>query len=60
MYTIVYENGKRVNFSNSDCLLLYLLHFSEMQLRDFVSIFEWLDYEDDLPFCWESFNIIKE
>lgn len=34
MYTLVYENGKRVMFSNSDYLLLYLLHFCpKMQLR---------------------------
>lgn len=62
MYTIVYENGKRVMFSNGDNLLLYLLHFCpEMQLRSFALIFEWLDDEDDSsPFCWESFYIIKE
>lgn len=62
MYTIVYENGKCVKFSNGDYLLLYLLHFCpKMQLRTFALIFEWLDDEDDSsPFCWESFYIIKE
>lgn len=62
MYTIVYENGKRVMFSNCDYLLLYLLRFCpKMQLRTFALIFDWLDDEDDSsPFCWESFYIIKE
>lgn len=61
MYTLVYENGKRVMFSNSDYLLLYLLRFCpKMQLRDFALILEWIDFEDDLPFCWESLYIIKE
>lgn len=62
MYSIVFENGKRVIFSNRDELLLFLLLFCpKMQLRTFALIFEWLDDEDDFtPFCWEFFYIIKE
>ena len=62
MYTIVYENGKRVIISNCDLLLAYLLRkCPKMQLRTFSLIIDWLNNEDDIsPFCWLSFYIIKE
>lgn len=57
MYTIVYENGKRVMFSKVDYLLAYLFKFfPKMQLRTFALIIDWLkDDTDSLPFY-----IIKE
>lgn len=62
MYTIVYENGKRVMFSNCDFLLVYLLRkCPKMHLHTFSLILDWINNEDDiLPFCWVSFYIIKE
>lgn len=62
MYTLVYKNGKRVMFSNCDCLLVYLLlKCPKMQLHTFSLILDWIDNDDaSLPFCWISFYITKE
>lgn len=62
MFTIVYENGKRVVFSKADFLLAYLLKYCpKMQLRTFDFIINWIDDDSDsLPFCCANFYIIKE
>lgn len=62
VFTIVYENGKRVLFSNGSLLLNYLLlECPKMQLRTFALIRDWVNNVDDtLPFCWVSFYITKE
>ena len=62
MFTIVYQNGKRVVFSKVDYLLFYLMkHFPKMQLRTFELIINWLNNDNDmLPFCWLPFYITKE
>lgn len=62
MYTIVFENGKRVLFSKVDYLLAYLINkCPKMQLRTFALIIDWLNNDNDLlPFCWVPFYITKE